>query len=54
MVQTIMPNQDLPIVSPQKILSRPQLGHILTCEIVYYHILSSSSKLVGTLDGLLV
>ena len=38
MVQPVMPNQDLPIVLSQYVLSGPQLGHVLPCDNGSYHL----------------
>ena len=35
MVQPVVPNQDIPLISSQKVLSRPQLGHVLPHDIGY-------------------
>ena len=38
MVQPVVPNQELPIVPPQKVLGSPQIGYFLPCEIGSSHI----------------
>ena len=35
MVHTMIPKQELPLIPFQEVLGRPQLGHVLTNEILY-------------------
>ena len=52
MVQPVVTNQEIPIVLSQKALGRPQLGHVLPCELGSYRIFPASSKLMGILNGI--
>ena len=38
MFHTLVTNQDVPLVSYQKVLGLPQLGHVIPCELVSYSI----------------
>ena len=38
MVQTVVPNQDIPLTPSPKLLGVPQLGHVLPHELGSYHI----------------
>ena len=47
-------NQELPLVFFKRVFCWSQLGHVLPIKFGFYHILSTSFRLVGILDGLSV
>ena len=47
MIQTVVPNQDIPLITSYKVLGRPQLGYVLPSDIESYRIFVQLLQVFG-------
>ena len=49
MIQPVVPNQDIPLITSYKVLGRPQLGYVLPSDVGSYSIFSHLPQVGGYL-----